>query len=270
MTFIIVLILFGFGAIVGSFLNVLILRLPEEQSILGRSHCMNCKRELNARELVPILSYVFLRGKCFGCGSRISPRYALIEIISALLFVITFLFISNTMVWSELSAWLMLARALFIVSVMVVIFMIDLEHYLILDRIIFPSVIILFFLNAVMDLLQHTAFLDSYTYLGIIASLGLFAFFGFLYVFSKGRWIGLGDVKLALLLGLALPFPLIIVGAFLAFFLGSAVGVILIATGNKTLSSKVPFGTFLAVSTVLSIWVGEPLLHWYLGILGMR
>ena len=270
MTAIILILIFIFGAVIGSFLNVLILRLPQDKSVGGRSHCMNCNHELSAKELVPVFSYIFLRGKCSRCGHRISPRYWIIEIATGLLFLFTFIFFQSPFAAGGGLDWLALARALFAVSVMVVVFMIDLEHYLILDKIIFPSIVIILLLNLILDWNSRGFINGSYFFPGLIAAAGLFAFFGLLYMFSAGRWIGFGDVKLAVLLGLTLPFPFILVGVFLAFFIGSIAGVILIATGNKTLGSKVPFGTFLAASTVISLWFGQGLLDWYLRIIGLR
>jgi prepilin signal peptidase PulO-like enzyme (type II secretory pathway) len=264
------LLMLVLGAVIGSFLNVLILRLPAEQGIGGRSHCFNCQHTLSAWELIPIFSYIFLKGCCSSCGQKISVRYICIELFTALAFIITYTLMSDVLASADFSSWLLLIRSLFIIAVLIVVFMIDFEHYLILDKVVFPSTAILLGLNIWLDFVRHNSFSVPYFLQGLISAAGLSLFFWSLHFFSKGRWMGLGDVKYALFLGLALPFPLIIPGAFLAFFIGSVVGVILIVTGNKTMGSKVPFGTFLSIAALISVWFGQGILNWYLGLIGLR
>ena len=262
---IVAVLVFMFGACLGSFANVLILRLPEEQRIGGRSHCMHCKHQLAALDLVPIFSYLFLRGRCRYCGHKISPRYAIIETISGLLVLGAFFrFIPIDPV--QLAKFI---RAVFILMVLVVVFTVDLEHYLILDAIVFPSAIIVLFLDFVVDFATHASLFNSLTFNGLISVLVLLAFFGAIYFLSGGRWLGFGDVKFSLFLGLATPHPYIGVNIFLSFLIGSYVGLMLLLFGGKNMKSQIPFGTFLAASTAITLFFGPQLVNAYLKLVGL-
>lgn len=257
---------FVFGVLIGSFLNVVILRLPNDEGLGGRSHCPKCKRELKVLDLVPIFSYLFLTGKCRGCSQKISPRYLLIEIITGLLFLFSYLYISPQS-WPAL---VLLLKFWIILSVLLAVFVIDLEHFLILDNIILPAGIFVLALNFILSLLNHNQF---WNFSGVFVSsliaaiLACLPFFGIWY-FSKGQWMGFGDVKLALFLGVALGFPNVFVGLMAAILLGGAVSSLLLLFTNSNLKTKLPFGTFLAVGSGLSLFFGPVLLKWYLSIMG--
>lgn len=261
------ILVFIFGSIIGSFLNVLILRLPNGKSIGGRSHCMHCKHELAWLDLVPIFSYLFLRGRCRYCGKRISPRYIIVETITGLLFVTAYLIFMPAA--ASAASWIELIRAIFIVVVLILIFAIDLEHFLILDKVIFPAGLALLILNFMLDVFKGSTTFNSFTVQGILSAAGLALFFGAIYFFSDGRWIGFGDVKFSLFLGLATPFPFILVNIFGAFFLGSVIGIILLASGIKKLKSEIPFGTFLALSTAATLFFGPQIIDWYLRLISL-
>lgn len=251
-------VIFLFGAIIGSFLNVVILRLPKEQELSGRSRCIHCKHELGAFDLVPIFSFFWLAGKCRYCKKNISWRYPFIEILSGSLLTIGYLFYTGQQSDPNILGFLRIA---FIIFVSIIVFAIDYEHYLILDKVIFPSILVLFILN--FFLLRQ-----SQAATGLLSGLVLAAFFLLLHLASAGRWMGLGDVKLAVFLGLATPFPLIFINLFLAFGVGAAVGIILMLLGQKNFKSQLPFGTFLSLSTVMTVFFGQQLLDWYLRVIG--
>lgn len=249
---------FIFGGIIGSFLNVLILRLPQEQSIGGHSHCMHCNHQLHVFDLVPIFSYLFLVGKCRYCKTKISPRYIVIETITAILFAANYYFLlpgSN-------SGFISLFRLDFIAACLVVIFIVDFEHSLILDKVIYPATVIL--------LLLSFNFGSGFVLNGLLSGFGVFLFFGALHYFSGGRWMGMGDVKFSFFLGLATPFPVIIITLFLSFMIGSFAGVFLLIAKIKKMSSAIPFGTFLALSCIIAIYFGEQLARWYFNFIGLR
>jgi leader peptidase (prepilin peptidase)/N-methyltransferase len=277
--FFVAILVFIFGAIIGSFLNVLILRLPAGLKITGRSHCPDCKHTLAALDLVPMLSFLFLRGSCRYCHKKISLRYFLIEAISGLLLLCAFLarlplnhsgiFISTTGVFSA-AAFLNFVRLAFIIFVLIAVFAIDFEHFLILDKLVLPAGLVLLILNFAVDVLQKSTPANSLALLGIFSGLDAALFFGAIYFFSRGHWMGLGDVKFALFLGLATPWPFIMVNIFLAFLLGSFIGIILLVSGIKKLKSKIPFGTFLSVSTLIVLFFGPQLLNWYLRLLDLK
>lgn len=260
------LVLFILGAIVGSFLNVLILRLPQERKATGRSECVHCKHKLAPLDLIPVISYLSLRGKCRYCKKNISPRYIIIELVTATLFGIA------AVLFPPVSAIpvLLLIRALFIICVLIVVFVIDFEEYLILDRVVFPASIAVLVLNLVIDIAAKTSLLSMYglTLGGIVMAAVFFGLFYLPWRISEGKWIGFGDVKLMLFIGLSLAWPQTLVGLFLAFVIGGAFGSILLLLKKKSLQSKLPLGTFLAIGTALALLWGKPLLDWYWGWLG--
>lgn len=256
----------AFGVIIGSFLNVLILRVPRGEKISGRSYCPHCKHQLAVYDLIPIFSYLLLRGKCRYCNKQISSRYILIEFATAALFALNFYFLHYA--GNNLYFGINLLRWDFIAAVMITVFAIDYEHFLILNKVVLPSSAILAVLNFILLFAAPMRFTHSLFWLGLLSALGGYAFFAAIHYLSHGKWMGLGDAKLAVFLGLAVPFPLIILNMFLAFMIGALLGVVLIAVGAKKMSSKIPFGTFLAASCIITLYFGPPILIWYLKLIG--
>jgi leader peptidase (prepilin peptidase) / N-methyltransferase len=256
-----------FGACIGSFLNVLILRLPKKETLGGRSHCQKCLHVLGTKDLIPIVSYLFLSGRCAHCKKRISVRYVLIEVITAFLFLVTWFLIRP----AAAPDYLELFRAWFLVSLFLVVFVIDLEHYLILDRIIIPGVIAIIIVNFLLDSItgQHFFSLGSATFGGIISAFSSsFPFFA-LWYFSGGAWMGFGDVKLVVFLALALGWPYIWICLLLSFFLGTLISIPLLISGKKHMASKLPFGTFLAASATIVLFFGSDILLWYQSLVNL-
>lgn len=258
---------FLYGTLIGSFLNVLILRLPRRRSLGGRSACPTCKSKLTAIELIPLVSYVALRGKCRSCHTPISPRYFIIELATGALFALA-AYVINPGVFIE---YLSLLRVWLIIAVLIAVFVIDLKHFLILDKVIFPASIVVFVLNVILDFGYGNSFFSwsSLSVGGLAAALFPCAFFFALWYLSRGKWIGFGDVKYMIFLGVALTWPTIWAGLFVAFVLGGIVGTGLLAFGNKTMQSKLPLGTFLSVGALIGLLWGHQLLQWYLGFIGV-
>lgn len=254
-----------FGALIGSFLNVVIWRLPQGMSLGGRSHCPHCGNVLTAVQLIPIFSYLLQRGRCRGCHKPVSSRYLIIELVTAVLFGIAGYIISPT----ALGEYIMLIRMLLFIAVMVVVFVIDLEHYLILDVVVLPASIAVLVLNVLIDFISGNSILsqNSVTASGLAAAAGFGLFFFALWAISKGRWMGFGDVKLAVLLGLFLGLSSAIVGFILAFWLGAGLGIILMLGKKKTMDSRLPFGTFLSVASVIAAFFGPSLWHAYMRLI---
>ena len=266
MNYFFALLVFLFGAIFGSFLNVVILRLPKRQTLGGRSHCTTCGHVLSPWELLPLVSFLWLGGRCHSCKARISPRYFIIESVTGLLFLAGWLVIAPK---DPLSA-LLFFKWLCMAAVCLVIFVIDLEHYIILDKIVFPALALVLLLSLIATLLGHQSVLSlSSPFVSAIfgAAAGSLPFF-ILWYFSKGEWMGFGDVKLMLLLGAAVGLPLVVIALLLAIWSGGLVSGGLLLFSNKTMQSKVPFGTFLTGGALVTLLFGPQLLHWYLGILG--
>lgn len=256
---------FIFGACIGSFLNVVIWRLPREEKLNGRSECPNCHHQLAWYDLIPVFSYLFLRGRCRYCQTKISPRYWMIELITASLFALATVVFFPT----QNLDYILLLKLFFVIAVCIAVFVIDLEHYLILDKVIFPAIAGVLLFNLALDLFSHHRLLQlsSLTMSGLLAAAIAGIFFWLLWAISKGRWMGFGDVKFAVLMGLILGFPVIFIGLFLSFILGSLVGLPLVILGKKGLSSQIPFGTFLTISTIIALFWGNALWQWYFSLI---
>lgn len=244
-----------FGLIIGSFLNVLILRLPQKEPIIkGRSRCPNCKHLLGFFDLFPIISFIFLDGKCRYCKSKISWQYPVVEGVTALLFLIAYLIFIHDKGEIDPFSILQLLRAWFFISVMIIIFVYDLKKYLILDRVIYPAIVI--------AILSMPVFLngklDQNIFWGIfLAAILGGGFFLFQYLVSRGRWVGGGDVKMGVLMGLVLGFNGLLIALFFAYILGAIISLFLMAIKRKTIKDALPFGPFLASGTIISLFWGE-------------
>lgn len=260
------IIWFYFGAIIGSFLNVVILRLPDNQELSGRSRCVDCGHVLSPAELFPLFSFLFLGGKCKNCRAKISPRYFIIETVTGLLFALVWHYTNL----SGLGSHLLFLRDLFVIAIFVPIFVIDLEHYLILDKIVFPAMIFTAMVNFILSYLNNSLALPAgYFISGLIGAAAAGLFFFSLWFFSKGKWMGFGDVKLALLLGFIFGWPLVAINIMLAVFLGALVALVLLVKQTKTLKSQIPFGTFLTFGGAITLFFGQSLLLLYLRWLGI-
>jgi prepilin signal peptidase PulO-like enzyme (type II secretory pathway) len=239
--------IFLFGLIMGSFLNAVIYRLDSGESIVkSRSHCPKCGHVLAWYELVPIFSFVIQGGKCRECKSNISWQYPLVELATAILFVLV------------LYHNLPLLYTLTISSLLMVIFVYDLKHYIIPDKIIYPAILV-----SGIFVWQHATYNIQYT---IYAAIGASVFFAAMFFASRGKWMGFGDVKLAFFMGLFLGWPNILVGLFAAFMLGGIIGMGLIVCGKKTMKSQVPFGPFLVTGTFIAMFLGNKIMEWYLSL----
>ncbi len=252
--------IFIFGAIIGSFLNCLIWRLHTGESMWDRSYCPKCKAKIAWYDNIPILSFLVLRGKCRKCENRISVQYPIVEFVTGALFVALFLVqITNYKLQITNEFILELIRNWLLVCFMIIIFVYDLRWYLILDKVTIPAGIIFFVLNLLL----------GFNWLNLII-LGLIggAFFLIQFLISKGQWIGGGDIRLGLLMGIALGrLDYLILAIFAAYILGSIVGVSLIVAGKKKWGSELPLGVFLSFATVITILFGNSIINWYLNIL---
>jgi len=253
------LIVFIFGLAVGSFLNCIIYRLEVAKSFLeGRSYCPYCKHILGWQDLIPIFSFLILRGKCRYCQKPISWQYPLVELATAILFILV---INNQLLIINFQNLLSTFYFLLSICFLIIIFVYDLKHYIIPDKIIYFAILIAFLYNVLYSyFIPHTSYFILNT---TSAAFGAAVFFLAIVLVSKGSWMGVGDVKLAFFMGLFLGFPKILVALFLSFLIGAAIGLGLVTVGKKTLKSEVPFAPFLVTGTFLAMFWGKELINWY-------
>lgn len=248
------------GASVGSFLNVVADRLPSGGSLVRpRSYCDSCKRPLGTLELLPVISYFLLRGKCRRCGVSIPPRFMAVEAVTALLFALIFLKFGMG------GQFLILAAA---VSMLMVVSIIDLEHGLILNRVIYPAIVILMVMAPFWpELGISRPFLGYSGIVGSIASslvAGGGAFLLFLAIFLLfPAGMGGGDVKLAAAVGLLVGFPQVLLALWLAIIGGGLVGIALLVSSKRGRKDAIPFGPFLALGAGAVLLVGTDIVDWY-------
>jgi prepilin signal peptidase PulO-like enzyme (type II secretory pathway) len=245
---------FIIGLCIGSFLNCFIYRLEHKKKMTGRSFCPKCKHDLCWKDLFPVFSFLFLNGKCRYCKKKISVQYPLVELVTGFLFVLIFLFFYQQATPNQLIYILFL---FYIFSALVVTFVYDLKHYIIPDKVLFPAIIIslAYYLIPPYDF-HHIVY-------GLLAAVVASGFFLAIFLFSAGKWMGFGDVKLAVLMGLLLGLPNVLVALFLAFFFGAIIGLILMVVQKKSLKSEIPFGPFLIIGTFLALLYGVQIVQWY-------
>lgn len=244
-----IFILFTLGLSIGSFLNVLIDRLPEGKSVIrGRSFCDHCKKTLAWYDLIPVLSFIILNRRCRSCHRLISWQYPFVELAAGLLFV--FIYTSmNRFIEVRDNYFFTIIYLFTITSGLLVIFITDLKYRIIPDEILIVQIIISF---AYQVFFQPLSIIPNF-----ITGLVFLLFFLFLVLITRGRGMGLGDVKLAFVMGFILGFPNIIVAFYLSFLTGAAVSLILIVSRHKKIKSKIAFGPFLCTATFVCLFWGN-------------
>ena len=272
---IIFLLSFVFGTAIGSFLNVVSMRLPQDESIGGRSRCNSCKKQLRWFELVPIVSFVMQKGRCRSCGVVLSVQYPLVELGTGLLFATAALYLFSYFPLNFslfLFVWLW---ACSVIAVAVAIIAADMRFQLIPDSltaclVILAIPVVVFrayypMFQLIAPNLQAHAVISQWSFwasvLGDIASAAVCMLFLFcLWFFSGGKWMGFGDVKLIFATSLLVGFPAAVPALLFSFWTGALVGVVLLFLGAKTLQSKIPFGPFILLGATLAFFFSEKLL----------
>lgn len=245
------------GLAVGSFLNVCIDRLPQNKSIAyPPSHCEACQHKLGAKDLIPVFSYLRLGGRCRYCQVSIPRKLLWVELATAVIFALLY--------W-HYGLNPELGIMAFYACLFIVIFVIDLEHSLILNKVVYPTMVVALLLSLYPWpwLSESMGMRVAYAALG--GAIG-FAVFLLIALVSRGG-MGWGDVKLAALIGLATGFPLVFVAIIMAAILGGIVAVVLLATGRRGRREMIPFGPFLAVAAMVTLLWGNNILGWYLGLM---
>ena len=254
-------VIFFLGLTVGSFINVLIYRLPRpnlfQRTVLfsdlrtvlgGRSKCPKCRHVLVWYDLFPIFSFLFLKGKCRYCGKKISLRYPLVEFLTGISFFLLF-FLNNP---SGAKDWLILSIWAGAIALLIALLFIDLEHFIIPDKILIVLAII-----ALALLIQGASLDGGNLWHNILTGFFSALFFFLIYLATKGKAIGLGDVKFILVLGFLFGFPEILIVIYGALAAGTLWGVVLILFFGAKLKTKIPFGTVLSAVSIAFILLNK-------------
>ncbi|MEK7617145.1 MAG: prepilin peptidase [Patescibacteria group bacterium] len=289
---------FILGTVLGSLVKALADRSLTNKTFRGRSYCPQCKHKLQWYDLLPIISYLLLRGRCRYCGDRISVEYFLVEVVMGLL--IGYLFFQGfdkIMQWPYLVNFqftislLDLLFKTFFISVLVVLFLTDIKRMFIPDRIILPSIVIatIFLLLTTLYKIGYLYYFLSQSRIGqlllpphsdyfrnhairtaepliysIVAAILIGGFFWLLIIITKGKGMGGGDVKLGALMGLVLGSPLSLVALMISFLLGALISVVLLTLGKKHFGESIPFGPFLVSGSLVTLFWGNNIFEWYL------
>lgn len=249
MELIILILFFVYGLVFGSFFNVVGLRIPKGESIVRPpSHCTVCDRNLTFKDLVPVFSYVFLKGKCRGCGTKIHWFYPVMELVTGLLFAFAYY---------QLGFTLELVVAVLFVSLLVIITVSDIAYMLIPDKILLFFLIPLIVLRVFEPL---SPWWDSIV--------GAFVGFGVLFliaVVSKGG-MGGGDIKLFFVIGLVLGWIPTLLTLFIASIIGTVIGIISLRLTKKGRKTPIPFGPSIAIAAIIAYFYGDMIVDWYVNL----
>ncbi|MEO8678846.1 MAG: prepilin peptidase [Vicinamibacterales bacterium] len=240
----------AFGLVIGSFLNVVIYRLPRGQSLVTPpSRCPKCGQALAWYDNIPVLGWLMLGGKCRTCRNPISPQYPIVEFITGALFVL--------IVWMTPDVPLMVSR-LTLVCLLIALFGIDWEHQILPNSITLPGIVVGMLFSA----MAPPGWKDAL--LGVLLGGGiLYTIAGAYYLVRKEEGLGMGDVKMLAMIGGFLGWKAVLVTLVLSSFSGALVGLGLIAAERGGMRVAMPFGTFLALGALAAMLVGDPLIAWY-------
>lgn len=247
------IILFILGAMFGSFVNAWVWRTRKNIKMFStdRSVCPKCKKMIVWYDNLPILSFIFLGGKCRRCKKSISWQYPLVELWVGVVFVLLG-YVHGVM-------GVEIVRDMSISVILTYIFLYDLLYTEILDSITLPSGLILFVLAFIFGWHSFWSML-----IAIIIGAG---FFLFLYAVSKGKWIGGGDIRMGLLMGIVLGWPNILLALMIAYVSGAVISMILVGLKKKKFKGETPFGTYLSVATFITLICGDAIVKWYLQLI---
>lgn len=247
------IIFFIFGLIIGSFLNAVVYRLEAVETLLGRSHCPNCKKKIRWFDNVPVLSFILLSARCRDCGEKISWQYPIVELAVGMIFALIgnyFFFLGDS------STWLITLFYLTIFSILIVIFVYDFKYMEI------PMLVFWIGMGVSLSYFFYTDW-QNFKNVSSIFQLGIFSgilgaavaggFFFSLAAYSKETWMGYGDVYLGVLVGLIVGWPNIWAALMISFIVGAVISVGLIAVNKKNMKSQVPFAPFLITGTFLAV-----------------
>lgn len=261
----VIVILAVLGLVLGSFINALVWRLHKKKDwVKGRSVCVNCGHVLAAKDLVPVFSWLSLKGKCRYCGKPISWQYPAVELGTSLLFVASYLFWPLDL--NNIGTQLFVFWLVFLVG-LIALAVYDIRWMLLPDKMIYPLMILALVHAVVLLFLAGCSTANQLADIIFSFLVGGGIFYALFHV-SDGRWIGGGDVKLGALLGLILvDWQLMLLTIFIASLIGTGMSVPLMATGKLKKTSKIPFGPMLIAGAIIARLFGTGLINWYTGLL---
>jgi len=248
------------GIAVGSFLNVVVFRVRDNEPLSGRSKCRTCLEPVASIDLIPVLSFFALKGRCRKCASVIEWQYPVVELVTGVMFGLLFIRAAMgiaipTFVGDD-ELILLFIRDAIIACFLLVIFVYDFKYSYILDKFSLPAIVLAFMINASLGMSVESM---------LMGGLVIGGFFAFQYLVSQGKWVGGGDIRMGILMGVYLGLVLGGLALFLSYVLGAMIGIFLIIFKHRKPDSHVPFGTFMALATFATLFFGPALLEWYLG-----
>jgi len=255
------------GASVGSFLSVIIYRLKHKQkgTVIGRSRCPHCKKNLSTYDLIPILNYILLGGRCRYCHEPISLYYFFLEITTALVFLLMYLrfpFIIEGVGFNYGIDWMTTLQFIFSTisgTLLIAIFFFDLQYLEVPDVLVYPLIVVGLLGSLITNFVDFPSFL--------IAIAAAIIFFGGQWFLSKGKWLGQGDIYVAVGMAVMFGWKLFIIAVSLSYIIGALICIILLATKALKVKSKIPFAPFLVFGTFATILYGNEILAWYMNLL---
>lgn len=294
MTLPLLLISFALGASVGSFVNAWTYRLRHNLPVIkDRSICPSCKTQIKSRDLIPLLSFFKLGGKCRSCDKKISIQYPLVELATGILFAASFYqYFGSGFVFPTLLNSFSFLSQLYFITILMALLLYDLKHMELPDKVVIPGLVTAFIVSAVKitlgvlefrdntlrlpigrELMADSSFVLSHIWeiasplvYGALAGLFLAVIFYVIVLLSRERAMGGGDIKLALLLGLILPWPYLVPAMYIGFILGAVTGIMLVVINRKKMKQLIPLAPFLVVGTISAIFFGNELFRLLLSV----
>ncbi len=263
MSIILAIVLSGvLGILTGSIVNATVLRTKAGLPLMSRARCLSCVEPIHWFDLIPVLSYFVLKGRCRRCSAAIEWQYPAVELAMGLLFalfaarVVLGLGIPSFITGTETG--ILFVRDAVVSVFLVIIFLYDFRFSVIPDKFSIPAIILVILFNALLGASPFSL---------LLGGLAIGGFFAIQYLVSQGRWVGGGDIRMGLLMGFLLGLPVGMVALFLSYVLGAVGGLALLLGGHRSTTSHVPFGTFMAGATVIAMVFGPWLLNTYVALL---
>ncbi len=231
------------GLCIGSFINALVWRIAHGKTLGGRSLCVHCKKQLRNIDLIPVVSFFILKGKCRFCEKKISWQYPIVEIVTAIAFVL---------VATQGIAPAMMFFQWIIVALVITLFVIDFQYQVLPDVLTIPTIVFVVMFRLVMEPLRWVVGVDM-----VLGGLIGLSFFGLQWIVSRGKWIGDGDVRLGVLMGVLLGFPGVLLALVISYSIGALIAAGLLMTRERGWGSRIALGPFLVIGTIITYYGGE-------------